>query len=149
MRNIVVSAIAVTSAVAIATLWRSKDDGATVAIDVSEQAPERTEQQGTARAAEPLPAAVTAAAVAAVSAAPDEVRVDHGHDDGDDHDHEQGELRPLEVPPPSREEFGADPASDGAALAEARAVLEGLLEDPDPQLRAEVATLLETIEAAQ
>ena len=59
-------------------------------------------------------------------------------DDGDQHGHagdEQGEIQPLEEPPPSRDAFGADPQSEAAALAEVRATLEALLNDPDPAVK--------------
>jgi hypothetical protein len=71
-------------------------------------------------------------------------------DHGDHHghaDHEQGEIQPLVEPPPSRDGFGADPNSETAALAEARATLEALLNDPDPGVKEQASALLEVIAA--
>jgi hypothetical protein len=71
-------------------------------------------------------------------------------EDGDNHGHAghaQEEILPLEEPAPSREAFGADPRSEAAALAEVRATLEALLKDPDPAVKAQASTLLETIAA--
>jgi hypothetical protein len=69
-------------------------------------------------------------------------------DDGDLHGHaghEQGEIQPLEEPTPSRDAFGADPESETAALAEARATLEALLNDPDPAVKERASALLQAI----
>ena len=98
------------------------------------------------RGAQPSPA------VADAVPAPEEIRAEPlaavaEADDGDDHGQEQGELRPLEAPPLSRDVFGADPESEIAALAEVRATLEGLLEDPDPAVKEQASALLETIAA--
>jgi hypothetical protein len=68
-------------------------------------------------------------------------------DDGDNHGHEQDEILPLEEPPPSRDAFGADPQSEAAALAEVRATLEALLNDPDPAVKEQASAVLATIAA--
>jgi hypothetical protein len=68
-------------------------------------------------------------------------------DDGDDHGHTQGTIQPLEQPPLSRDAFGANPESETAAIAEVRATLEALLDDPDPAVKEQASALLETIAA--
>ena len=77
-------------------------------------------------------------------------RVAEDIDDGDQHGHagdEPVEIQPLEEPPPSRDAFGADPEQRNAALAEVRATLEALLQDPDPAVKEQASALLETIAA--
>jgi hypothetical protein len=77
-------------------------------------------------------------------------RVAEAVDDGDGHGHaghEQGDILPLEEPPPSRVAFGADPQSEAAALAEVRATLEALLNDPDPAVKEQASAVLATIAA--
>jgi hypothetical protein len=65
-------------------------------------------------------------------------------DDGDDHGQAQGEVHALEEPT-SRDAFGADPESETAALAEVRATLEALLNDPDPAVNEQASAVLQTI----
>jgi len=152
MRYVILSSIVVSgAAIAAFTLWRPAGDGERVGNDLGMQAPEPTAAERPARPAEPAPAARAAAPTPTRPPernAREEIVAESGHDDGDNHNHEPVDPQPLETPPPSRDAFGADPASEVAALAEARAILEGLLEDPDPAVRAEVTALLETIEAA-
>ena len=69
-------------------------------------------------------------------------------DDGDRHGQERRETLPLETPPPSGERFGADPAGETAALGDARAMLEALQGESDPETKAQIAKLLQSIDAA-
>jgi hypothetical protein len=149
MRKATLIGVVVLAGVAIGAYRLSRSNVAPVAesaISSKQTAPEPAEQPRVASPVAPPSAVETPAATVAIFADSGEVAADTGHDD---HSHEQEDPRPLEAPPPAREAFGADPASDSAALAEARAILEGLLEEPDPALRAEVTALLETIEAAE
>jgi hypothetical protein len=70
-------------------------------------------------------------------------------DDGDRHESEHHAPLPLESPPAPREPFGADPASQTAALQEARGILEALQQESDPEVKAQVAKLLESIDTAR
>jgi hypothetical protein len=100
-----------------------------------------------------LPPVATPARALDETPAPAEIAVERVTEeiyDGDQHGHagdEQGELQPLEEPPPSRDAFGSDPESETAALAEVRTTLEALLQDPDPAVKEQASALLETIAA--
>jgi hypothetical protein len=149
MRKLVVLG-GVGAAVAIGvTLWQGRDpvstEPSTSAARI--EVPVAPSAVVPPRAAAPSPADVDdAPAPAQVAAEPLTAEID----DGDNHghaDHAQDEIRPLEQPPLSRNAFGADPASETAALAEVRATLEALLDDPDPAVKEQASALLETIAA--
>jgi hypothetical protein len=126
-----------------ATLWQTRDRAptptpASARLEAPAVAPPRAAAPSRAVDESPAPAEI------AVEPLAEEI------DDGDNHGHaghEQGEILPLEEPPPSRDAFGADPQSEAAALAEVRATLEALLNDPDPAVKEQASAVLATIAA--
>lgn len=148
MRKLIVL-VGVGAAAAIGvTLWQGRD-GAPTAPSTSVariEAPVVAPVVAPPRAPAPARALDETPAPAEIAVQP----VAEEIDDGDRHGHagdEPVELQPLEEPPPSRDAFGADPDSQTAALAEVRATLEALLQDPDPAVKEQASALLETIAA--
>src|SRR5687768_16575956 len=96
-----------------ATHWQTRDRAptptpASARLEAPAVAPPRAAAPSRAVDESPAPAEI------AVEPLAEEI------DDGDNHGHaghEQGEILPLEEPPPSRDAFGADPQSEAAALA--------------------------------
>jgi hypothetical protein len=132
----------------VVTLWQTRDRAPTAPTPASA----RLEARSSAPAAAP-PRSAAPSRAADESPTPAETAVEQPAeeiDDGDDHGHagrEQGGTLPLEEAPPSRDAFGADPQSEAAALAEARATLEALLNDPDPAVQEQASAVLATIAA--
>jgi hypothetical protein len=134
-------------AIGVVTLWQNRAPVERSAAPVRVEAPAAAPVAASAvvsrrAAAPPAVAEATAAVAVGVEHLADEI------DDGDNHghaDHEQGDIVPFEEPAPSRDAFGADPDSETAALAEARATLEALLTDPDPAVKKQASELLEII----
>ena len=139
------------AAVAIGvTLWQGRDRVSTAPSTSAArvEVPVAPSPVVAPRAATPSPAQVDDAPAPAEQVAVEPLAAEV--DDGDQHGHAgqaQGEIQPLEEPPPSRDAFGADPESETTALAEVRATLEALLQDPDLAVKEQASALLETIAA--
>lgn len=142
---IVVGGIALAAAVAFATyLSRPRDAAVTAPAHESAALPRSAPA---VRAS--TPAAAPAATVDLTATNVPQPDATAEIDDGDRHESEHHDPLPLETPPPPREPFGADPASQTAALQEARNILEGLQQESDPEVKAQVAKLLESIDTAR
>ena len=147
MRTMIVMGGLLVAAGVAFTAYRTGQDDDAVAVTPASERPGPTNE----RALSPPPAAVPAPTVVE-SRDPIEapgLATGGAHDDGVPHGQENVAAFPLENPPPSREEFGADPASELAALEEARVMLEELIDEADPETRAEIVSLLESIEPAR